>query len=104
LNIYIYIYIYKNYNKKITVSELANIANLSISRYSSLFRKIIGVSPQQYIIHYRLEKACELMQHTNLNIKQIAIITGFYDQLYFSRLFKKYYKMNPSQYMKRENS
>lgn len=94
-------FIHRNYFKKITVSELANLVNLSTSRYSALFRELMGVSPQQYIIKFRLKKARELMQYSNLTIGQVAKSVGFDDQFNFSKLFKKYENLTPSQYLSR---
>lgn len=92
-------YIHKNYGKKIAITSLAAICHISVNRYSYVFKELMRVSPQQYIINLRLQKSCELMRHTNLNIKQISSLVGFEDQLYFSRIFKKYEKITPSQYL-----
>lgn len=94
-------YIHKYYDRKITVAELAKMSLLSTNRYTNVFKQVTGMSPQQYIIQFRLQKACELMRHTSLNIRQISALTGFDDQLYFSRLFKKYEGMTPSEYSAR---
>ncbi|WP_338543705.1 AraC family transcriptional regulator [Paenibacillus tundrae] len=91
-------YMYLNYNRKITVVELAAISGLSVSRYINVFKEITGYTPKEYMIHIRLEKACEIISNTNLSIKEVALTTGFEDQLYFSRLFKKYKNMNPTEY------
>jgi len=92
-------YIHKNYDKKISICETAKISHLSVNRYSCVFKQLMGLSPQQYIIKLRLQKACEMMRHTNLNLRQISSLVGFDDQLYFSRLFKKYENMTPSEYL-----
>lgn len=97
-------FIHRNYSKNVTVNELASIAGLSPNRYSIAFKKLTGVSPQQYLINFRLQKAKELIGHTSLNIKQIASLAGFDNQLYFSRIFKKYENISPSGYMKRITS
>lgn len=72
------------------------------SRGYSSFRKAFklhtGYSPNQYYLDVRLKKATELMLVTNLNFKEIAYKTGFSSQYYFSKFFKKKYKINPKQY------
>lgn len=93
------VYIRKHYPEKITLKQLAGMAGLSCSRYSYLFKEYSGISPQQYLINVRLEKAQELMSHTRLNIRQISSLIGFGDQLYFSRLFKKYKSTSPSEFI-----
>lgn len=96
-------YIHDNYAQEIYVTKLAEIAYLSTDRYTTLFKIMMGTTPLQYINRFRLQKACELMKHTHLNIQQISNLVGFEDQLYFSRLFKKYYHVTPSEYLTRFN-
>lgn len=71
---------------------------MSESRFSHLFRQIMGVSPHQYFLKMRLEQAQGYLQDSDLSIAQIAQLTGFEDALYFSRLFKKYFGVAPSSY------
>lgn len=92
--------LHRNYARKLTVQELAAHAGLSVSRYTSVFKQYTGLSPQQYLIRYRLQKAKDLIRHTQLSIRQIASLTGFDDQLYFSRLFRKYEHLSPLEYRK----
>lgn len=97
-------YLHKNFDRKMTVRELADRAGLSPTRYSAVFRAYTGCSPQQYLIHYRLQRAKEWMLHTHLSIKQIASLSGFEDQLHFSKLFKKHEKMSPFHYKQEHRS
>jgi AraC family transcriptional regulator of arabinose operon len=92
-------FIHKHYSAKMTVKELADRARLSVSRFCAVFKQYTGLSPQQYIIKYKLEQAKDFMIRTNLSIKQVAAIVGFEDQMYFSKLFKKYYFLPPSKYV-----
>jgi AraC-like DNA-binding protein len=48
--------------------------------------------------HFRVEKACALMDETNLNINQIALDCGFNDQSYFTKVFRRYTRTTPKQY------
>ncbi|OAB45748.1 AraC family transcriptional regulator [Paenibacillus antarcticus] len=96
-------YIHDNYAQELYVAKLAEIAYLSTDRYTTLFKIMMDTTPLQYLIRFRLEKACELMKHTHLNIQQISSRVGFEDQLYFSRMFKKYYHVTPSEYLARFN-
>ncbi|RXZ81690.1 AraC family transcriptional regulator [Paenibacillaceae bacterium] len=96
--------LHKNYARRITVKELAAHAGLSLSRFTSLFKQYTGLSPQQYLIQYRFQKAKDLMRHTQLNIRQISSLVGFDDQLYFSRLFKKYEQLSPTEYRSKLDS
>ncbi|MHA0857125.1 AraC family transcriptional regulator [Paenibacillus sp. CMAA1364] len=96
-------YIHEHYAQEIYVSKLAEMSYLSTDRYTTLFKNMMDTTPLQYIIRFRLEKACEFMKHTHLNIQQISSLVGFEDQLYFSRMFKKYYGITPSEYLIRFN-
>jgi AraC-type DNA-binding domain-containing proteins len=95
-------YIHINYMKDIAVSELSQMNMLSTNRYIKVFKRELGVTPREYIIRLRLEKACELLGGTNFNIKQISSMVGMENQMYFSRLFKKYLGMTPSTYKIKE--
>jgi len=97
-------FIHKNFANEIKVSTLANMACLSPNRYSDVFKKITGLSPKQYLISLRLQKAKELMTNTSLSIKQISSLVGITDQLYFSKLFKLYEKISPSEFIIQRNN
>ncbi|MDW7656030.1 MAG: AraC family transcriptional regulator [Bacillota bacterium] len=91
-------YIHKHYSQAITIRELAELEHLSASRYSALFRACMGQSPQSFIIDLRLRMAIELLQRTDLTVKQVAHTVGYDDQLYFSRLFRSRKGVAPSHY------
>lgn len=84
--------------EKLTLDDLASMNKLSASHFSLLFRKRTGMSPLDYFIHLKLQKACLLLLTTNKKIKNIAAALGYEDAYYFSRLFKKYIKMSPLRY------
>ena len=89
-------YLHSNYHKNITIAELAKLCGLCVSRYITVFKNLTGLTPKDYLIKFRLQKAKELMKDTNLSLKQISSIVGFEDQLYFSRVFKKHEGVCPS--------
>jgi AraC-like DNA-binding protein len=77
---------------------MAKKINLSASHFSSLFRKATGMSPLDYFIHLKLQKACLLLYSTETKVKKVAGAIGYDDPYYFSRLFKKHMKLSPEQY------
>lgn len=91
-------YINMNYNKTITLEQLAKQSGYSKTGFSHLFSEIMGTSPMKYINGIRLNTACEMLSSTNLSISNIALNCGFKDPLYFSKLFLKKYNVTPSQY------
>ncbi len=86
---------------KLTLSALADQAQLSVSRYSTLFREKTGRPPLEYLINLRIQQACQLLDHTSLKVSDIARKIGYDDQYYFSRLFSKIMGQAPREYRKR---
>lgn len=90
-------YIEENYNEKITVEELSSMSNLSSYYFCRLFKRVTGKTMNEYINTFRINKADYLLKNTDMNITEVAMATGFNDINYFSRTFKKYKKVSPSQ-------
>jgi AraC family transcriptional regulator, transcriptional activator for feuABC-ybbA operon len=88
-------YIRVHYADKIRVEDLCERANLSESNVIKLFKNNLGRTPVEYINQVRVNRAKELLLHTDMNIKEIAWETGFADEFYFSRVFKKMEGMSP---------
>jgi AraC-like DNA-binding protein len=84
--------------RAVSVGALAAIANLSASHFCNIFKRITGFAPVEYLLHTRIQRACELLDTTNEPIKRIASEIGFSDPLYFSRVFTKVHGMSPSAY------
>ncbi len=91
-------YIDEHIGKPITVAELADRAALNKVYFSNIFTKHIGISPSQFVINRKLEKAMDLIRHSDGNMKEIAFKTGFESAMYFSRIFKKKIGMTPSEF------
>jgi len=91
-------YINENYNKKITLDELAAKSGYSKSRVSHLFSELTGTTPIRYQNDIRLENARELLSSTTLGVSEIAHCCGFCDPAHFSKLFKRKYKLSPANY------
>jgi len=92
------LYMRENINHVLTVEDMAKHSNRSASHFSTLFRKATGMSPLDYFIHLKLQKACLLLFNTNKKVKEVAADLGYQDPYYFSRLFKKYMEVSPEQY------
>ena len=87
--------------EKLNIATLAALVNLSRSHYTTLFRRMTGYAPLNYLNHLRLQRAVELLNTTDLPIKQISDQLGFSDQFYFSRAFNKIYNHSPSEHRRR---
>lgn len=93
-------YIRFHYDREISINSVAKSLNLSPEYFSRLFKSETGLSPQQLIIKYRLDRACVLLTATNLTISEISNSVGIPDTRYFSKLFRRNKSMSPSEYRK----
>jgi len=93
-------YIEMNYSRSITVKSIAEHVGLNRSYFSNLFKGLLNISPENFLIQYRVNKACELLkQHSNLRIADISRSVGYEDQLAFSKIFKKEKGVSPSHFL-----
>jgi len=93
-------YISAKYNTRITVSALAEMENLSPSRYSTLFRSIVGSPPMEYVTKLRISTACALLSTTDYTVARIGMAVGYSDPHFFSRIFKKITGTSPQDFRK----
>jgi AraC family transcriptional regulator of arabinose operon len=91
-------YMKQHLDQSTSFASFAAMANLSESHYRSLFKQETGYAPMDYFIRLRIHKACQLLDTTDLTIKEIARLTGYEDALYFSRAFKSVVELSPAKY------
>ncbi|PZE19750.1 AraC family transcriptional regulator [Paenibacillus xerothermodurans] len=94
-------YMIGHYQEPLTLEGLAQMAGLSVSHYSRLFKKYIGYSPIDYLTHLRVDRAKELLVLFDYRLKSIAGSVGYTDEFYFSRIFKKVTGVSPRDYAKK---
>ncbi|WP_028563471.1 AraC family transcriptional regulator [Paenibacillus pinihumi] len=94
-------YIKKHYMEMLTLDELAELHAMNPKQFSYYFHKYTGFRPIDYVIHYRMERARELLQTGDFPIRDIAASVGYTNPLYFSRLFKKKLGITPSSYLEK---
>ncbi|KWX72308.1 AraC family transcriptional regulator [Paenibacillus jilunlii] len=91
-------FIEMNYPQKITIEDIAQFIGLNRSYLCSLFKQRMQISIQDYLIRYRINKACEMMGNAELSIADISRSVGYNDALLFSKMFKKVKGSAPKNY------
>lgn len=90
----------KNYSRSVNIGQISQ--NIGINRryLSSIFKEYINLSPKEFLINFRMNKACELMENKQLSVSDIARSVGYDDPLQFSKMFKKITGKSPKEYRK----
>ncbi len=91
-------YLDEHYTSPILFEDIADMFSISRGQLTKLFKKRTGKSLQEYLTLKRLEKACEQLIQTNATVKEIAGGCGMTEEINLIRLFKKYYRMTPSEF------
>ena len=92
-------YIQFNYSHDISIDDVAKSVGVSRSHLYRVFMLNVGQSPIDYLTEYRINEACKLLRTGSLSIAEVAISVGFFDQFYFSRVFKRAKGVPPSKYL-----
>lgn len=93
-------YMQEHYNEKLTVAQLGREVHVSERECYRLFRNILGITPGEFIISLRLQKAQELLWSSDKSILDIALETGFGTSSYFCKVFREHHHITPNQYRK----
>ena len=93
-------YIENNFDHNISIRDLADYLHIERSYLYRLFKNFTGVSLQEYLLDYRMRRACSLLTETNLSVGDISRSVGYGDALYFSRIFRQKKGMTPTQFRK----
>ena len=94
-------YIDNHYDLSVSVGTLAELCYMSESHFRRLFTQQVGCSPYEYLLSVRIDKACELLYHSQLPVTEVAMRVGFPSASSFSRKFKKVYHITPLQWRTR---
>ncbi len=91
-------FIEEHYSEPITLGQLAATAGISRKYFSEYFKKVSGKSPFEYLAGYRVERASELLLHTDRAVTDIALDCGFNDLSYFIKTFKRQTGATPAKW------
>ena len=94
-------YIKINY-AHVKVNDLAQYIGISRSYLTNIFKKQLNISPQEYLVSFRLKKSAELLRTSNMSIQEVAETIGYDNPLTFSKMFKQTYGVSPREYRKQD--
>jgi len=85
-------------SEDVSLDELASEARLSPFHFARMFKQSFGVPPRVHLTQLRIEKACELLEQTNLPVTEIALEVGYSSNQVLARIFLKHMRLSPSDY------
>ena len=94
-------YIQDNLERNLSLAQLAEIAHVSSHHFGKLFKQSMGVTPHQYLMKCRIERAKKLLANKGLTLTEISLVTGFCHQSHFNNVFRRYTTLTPRQYRDR---
>lgn len=95
-------YIYKNYGDDLSLEKLAEYVYMTPSYLSSIFKKATNMGINNFIKNYRMEKARDMLENTNIRIKDIGNMVGYSNTSYFCQSFREFYGLTPEKYRQRD--
>ena len=91
-----------NIEKALSLGDIAAHVGLSVSRLTQLFCSLVGIAPMSYLARERIHRACHYLDAGELPIAAVALMVGYQDPFYFSRVFKRTIGIPPREYRQRE--
>ncbi|WP_195334918.1 AraC family transcriptional regulator [Paraclostridium bifermentans] len=91
-------FIDNNFDKNISVSDISDFLNIDRSHFYKMFKLHMMTTPQQYLIEYKLKKACDLLRKSSYSVCEISNLVGFSSQSHFSKTFKRNLNLTPLEY------
>jgi AraC-like DNA-binding protein len=93
-------YIKSNYSRDLTLEEIASVAGLSRYHFCREFKKATDLTPIEYINRVRCERAKALLESRAYSVSEISTMCGFATSAHFSKIFKRFFLVYPSEYIK----
>ena len=90
-------YLQANYHNA-KINDVAQKIGINRSYLTSIFRQQMGISPQEYLMQYRMDKAREILLESDISVQEIALRVGYDNALTFSKIYKNYYGLSPAHY------
>ena len=94
-------YLEENYTSAVPMKEMIRLAGISPTHFNRRFLSLFGMSPTRFLHSLRIEKARQLLTHTDRPVGEIALETGYHDQSHFTRHFRRLTGMTPGRFRTR---
>lgn len=91
-------YIESNFRDKITSTQVARVCSMDSFKFSRSFKAAFNITFKEYLLRVRIKEACRLMEKPDIAITEVAYLCGFSDASYFSRVFRRFAGICPSEY------
>ncbi|QDO95473.1 helix-turn-helix transcriptional regulator [Formosa sediminum] len=91
-------YVEANIEKKLKNTDMSDLINMAPNSFARLFKSEMHVTLHNFIQNRKIAKSCELFEHTNKSIEEVAYVLGFSDRYHFSRVFKSVTGLTPAVY------
>ena len=85
-------------DEELRIDDMAQAVNMGRTVFYEKIRSLVGMSPQDFLRRLRMQRACQLISRSTMNVSEVAFAVGFTDPKYFSRCFKKETGMSPREY------
>jgi AraC-like DNA-binding protein len=93
-------FIEKSYSQKVMIADISDYIGVNIKYLCSIFKELLNTTTQQFLLNFRVDKACELMTNKFLTIGDISRSVGYDDPLQFSKIFTRAKGLSPKKYRK----
>lgn len=93
-------FLWENYHTNYTLKDVADQANLSPHHFIKVFKAETGLTPFEYLLHVKIERAKEMLKYKNFSITEVCFKSGFQNVSHFSAAFKRKTGASPSEYRK----
>lgn len=93
-------YIQAHFKEELSLADLSSALNISKSECCRCFQRNLRMTPFEYLMMYRINRAAQILEKTGKTVTEIALETGFHSNSYFCKLFKRYMNCTPVEYRK----
>lgn len=91
-------FIEKHFRGKVTSAEVSKACGMDSFQFSRAFKSSFGITFKEYLLRVRIKEACRLLERPEIAVTEVAYLCGFNDPSYFSKVFKRYAGVTPSDY------